>query len=585
MRLKALIKEGNMDAAAQLLAAEGMWDVFTLNAALHEAAERRDQTMIFLLLERGADINDVNLHGETPLNQVLGLGYRESEHLPLVRALLEAGADPSWQRRRPGFTPLQRALSAKAWQTARLLVAYGADMNQPNRHSQTALSRATFKAAYEDDWTALNLLVELGADLNAGFELFRPLTVAAGWGRVDLMARLVEAGAEVNTARPLIAASGRGSVEAVRWLLEAGADPNHPGGDQAPFIYAIDHNRPEIVRLFLDYGARVDVKFRSYKGRKTPLEYARADRYINAEILQMLVEALAVHNAELAQMEAARAYDMGLVTAGHTQEGEPLAYWLEKGAHPNARNAYGRTALHYVAERGESLSAVCLLLEAGADVNARDPFGYTPLHDSVLGDNAEIIQLLLDAGADPAARVERGIHAGYTALEIARIERKEHAIRLLKPLSPEPRPLTPCEPELRRNGSVKGFSHIYYEEDAAESARAKKGERGTNIYLCKTAMEPYWTGREGEPQHDTEPCVHTIDYDIRSQYRGTGIARAEHPLRWRMAMEGCLHCGSEDVLVIHADWGVQPHSGDAAWSYEVKCRQCGYYSSWGYHDG
>jgi hypothetical protein len=38
------------------------------------------------------------------------------------------------------------------------------------------------------------------------------------------------------------------------------------------------------------------------------------------------------------------------------------------------------------------------------------------------------------------------------------------------------------------------------------------------------------------------------------------------------------------MLVIYADWGMQPHSGDAAWSYELKCQQCGTYSSWGYDD-
>lgn len=101
-------------------------------------------------------------------------------------------------------------------------------------------------------------------------------------------------------------------------------------------------------------------------------------------------------------------------------------YALESALDAAAQNDHLEldTALHYVVERGRSLDNARLLLEAEADVNARDPFGYTPLHDSVLGNNPEIIQLLLDAGADPATRVKRGIHHDHTALEIARIERQ-----------------------------------------------------------------------------------------------------------------------------------------------------------------
>lgn len=217
--------------------------------------------------------------------------------------------------------------------------------------------------------------------------------------------------------------------------------------------------------------------------------------------------------------------------------------------------------------------------ESGASARAVSGTRAQRLQDAALGDNPEILQALLDAGADPASRPERGVHAGYTPLEIARIERKAHAIRLLAaPLSPEPRPLPACEPEFNHDGTMRGFSHRFYEESAAEVAAGESA-----IYLHKVRKRRYWT-QKGRRRPYTEPCACLTQQWMASEYRGTGVPRAEHPLRWRIPMEGCGKCGSDDVLVVYATWGAQAHSGDLVWAYEVKCQECGYYSSWGYDE-
>ena len=57
--------------------------------------------------------------------------------------------------------------------------------------------------------------------------------------------------------------------------------------------------------------------------------------------------------------------------------GEIAKSLLDRKAEPNARDALGRTALHYAAEEGR-LAAVSLLLKSGADVTVRDSAGKSP---------------------------------------------------------------------------------------------------------------------------------------------------------------------------------------------------------------
>jgi ankyrin repeat protein len=593
--LEAAARGEHLDVAKALLdaGADPNWgNEHWLLTAMHLAARRRNADMIALLLARGAEVNVIYSEtGATPLHEVLGRGYEEEAHLPLVRTLLEAGVDPSLpdprNYKRGQLTAFQLALKHGTRETASLLLEHGVDLDQRNCDGKTVLMLAAKQVTEDDDLTLLDWLLELGADPNAAKYDFQdtPLTIAAERNRVDLIDHLVQAGADVRRGHPLVTAADRGRLEAARRLLELGADVNEVDiSENTGLTCAIIHHDTAMAKLLIDHGAPLDKPTHTFSGEITPLEFARDDPKYNADIIAYMLAQIEARDPDKARREAGLVHTTGLLkVARDPRVGKPIAHWLEQGADPNATNEYGRTALHYLVGRGRQVEEVKLLLDAGADVNSRDPFGYTPLHDSVLGDNAEIIQLLLAAGADPAARVERGIHHGHTALEIARIERKEDAIRLLTPLSPEPRPLTPCEPELRRDGSVKGFSHMYYEEDAAKNELAKAGKSGHHIYMRKTGTQPYWAAK-GEQKTYTEPCVCTMKHDCGSEYRGTGIPRAEHPLRWRMAMDACLHCGSEDVLAIYGRWGVQPHSGDAAWSYEVKCTQCGYYSSWGYDD-
>ena len=80
---------------------------------------------------------------------------------------------------------------------------------------------------------------------------------------------------------------------------------------------------------------------------------------------------------------------------------------LAAGADVNAKDDLDRTPLHFVSAVGAP-DIVTLLLAAGADVNAKTANDWTPLHGVAKFGAPETIKILLAAGADPSALTEMG---------------------------------------------------------------------------------------------------------------------------------------------------------------------------------
>ncbi len=91
---------------------------------------------------------------------------------------------------------------------------------------------------------------------------------------------------------------------------------------------------------------------------------------------------------------------------------------LDRGADPDVRDSFGRTALHRAAFYGHRTTCA-LLLEAGTGLDRKDRWGRTPMHWAAAAAHMEIVDLLLDAGASadvpdamdrtaPAIAAERG---------------------------------------------------------------------------------------------------------------------------------------------------------------------------------
>ena len=196
------------------------------------------------------------------------------------------------------------------------------------------------------------------------------LLAAARYGDADNVARLVQAGANVNDTiagdgSPLIAAVRSGQEPVVALLLDRGANPNlRVPGDGSPLIAAAAAGRVDLVHLLLDRGADPDL---GAAGDGGPLIAAAAAG--RADVVALLLD---------------RGADVDLVV-------------------PGDENALIRAAA------AGHLDVVKALVKRGADVNARvraDAGGWnapgewrTPLGMARKGRHADVIAFLVAAGA------------------------------------------------------------------------------------------------------------------------------------------------------------------------------------------
>ena len=144
---------------------------------LHAAAARGDVARIRELVKDGADINARDDLGATALywaargGHPLGphkCGTEDPQRVAVIATLVELGADPNLQDRRPkgwgrssGWTPLFVALHHAQFTSARVLLEHGADPNLLSDQGMSVMAMASVEGAPKD---LISLLVAKGFD-------------------------------------------------------------------------------------------------------------------------------------------------------------------------------------------------------------------------------------------------------------------------------------------------------------------------------------------------------------------------------------------------------------------------------------
>jgi len=225
-------REGQRESARLLLEAGADADAIAADGknTLSLAIYNGHYDLASLLVEHGADVNMPDAERFTPLfwavdrrNMEWNPGFpwiETDDPLPLIRKLLEAGADPNYY---VDNTPRSRR-------------NFG---GSPRVRFATALMRA----AYSGDVELVRLLHEFGADpLVRNSDNETPLLVAAGYGWIDGYSQgrsnaqrlatlefLIENGADVNWAcndgiTPVMVAANFGDTDMIQYLVDQGAD-------------------------------------------------------------------------------------------------------------------------------------------------------------------------------------------------------------------------------------------------------------------------------------------------------------------------------------------------------------------------
>ncbi len=347
---------GNFEMVAAMREAGGK-DV----GALTEAAAKGDLATMKELLNKGANVNERNSFGMTPLIFAVGRYQLEA-----VRLLMENGADPSLFDRY-GWTPLTLADDFAK------MGMYRSYSGQPGITSEEAV-----KISKE-----MTALLEPGFSATAtDAEGNTAITAAACYTNSSGIWRGHERGGDIDHQRPdgmsalMLAITSK--PENARLDMVRSLDPKTGKETKSSTAAAA-------VRALLSSGANKDLRNRD---GKTALDLARERN--DSEIIAIL-------NPESPSGDRA-ALDQKLLQGIGAEDAEKVRSAIEAGADLNQTNKGGNTPLMSAAAQG-SLPMVKLLLEKGADLNQKSiQSGYNATYFSASAQQPEVLEYLISQG-------------------------------------------------------------------------------------------------------------------------------------------------------------------------------------------
>lgn len=335
--LMTAARTGNPDIVKQLLAAGA-----NVNAkegsrgqtAIMWAAAQGHSAIVRLLLEAGASLKERSDVRPRRVNtETSGFGKE-------ILAEVEMG----------GYTPLLFAARSGDLESARLMLAAGADVNDTAPQGTSAL----VVALHSMHFPLAALLLDKGADPNVAGAGYTALHTAILHGRVELVTALLAKGADPNAPLKQGTPARRASPDYVISGEYVGADP---------VWLAARFGEPEIMRLLAKQGAKTS---------------------------GVVKGTTVLHSA----VQATRRTDPGVTVDNAAREKlmvETVTAALDLGGDVKAIDEEGNTALHLAVSRRQTAVAK-LLVGRGARLDVKNKKDQTPV--SLAAGNKAMEELL-----------------------------------------------------------------------------------------------------------------------------------------------------------------------------------------------
>jgi ankyrin repeat protein len=186
-----------------------------------------------------------------------------------VQSILDADKEAVNLKKGNGNTPLHIAADNGYLDIVKLLISFGADIDNKNNGNRSPL----FYAMRSNHMDIVNVLVDKGAEMT--------LKEAAACGFTELIEQQIAEGIDPNTLLHSAAFGGQNDI--VDLLIKNGADVNlkDDNAEFTPIFYAIINNHEEIIDKLIRNGAELNIKD---KNGDSPLDVAKAignDRVIS----------------------------------------------------------------------------------------------------------------------------------------------------------------------------------------------------------------------------------------------------------------------------------------------------------------